>query len=330
MVEVWKDLSSIGNFEDARNVVNEALGVNLQNVFDRHIQSGTILEIGCGTGALSKRVSLPQRRRLFFPLRSRMIHLDSSEVFAGVFRKTNPGADIVIGDASALPLPGFSVNGIVSLSAFDTFPDLQTTVQEAHIVLKRGGKFVHILDLVPDPNLLIHDLIHSDPAKIPLPCLPVSTGEFPELTWKVVTENQIYDFIRQAKMDFRLKGLLQRYLENLLHTAAAINDEANFDLAKELSRINFPGVCVPLSHLFAIKMEETMRSVGFADSDVETYAAQSVVKRNLFHQIRAGDETRLNVFINNVGTQNAGETPIVSDGYVMEISVVQCIAGRKG
>lgn len=103
-----------------------------------HISAeNTVLDLGCGTGFLSRHWLAQQKTR------PRLIHLDLAEGMVSYARSSLgqrlPDASWVVGDGEALPFADQSLDGIVSNLAIQWCNDLQMLAQEIRRVLKPGG-----------------------------------------------------------------------------------------------------------------------------------------------------------------------------------------------
>ena len=94
-----------------------------------------ILDIGCGTGRLLRRLSAR------WPS-IRMIGVDLAEGMAAEARGRTPSAAIQLAPAEHLPLAEGSVDLVTSTASFHHWSDQAQGVQEAARVLRRGGLFI--------------------------------------------------------------------------------------------------------------------------------------------------------------------------------------------
>jgi ubiquinone/menaquinone biosynthesis C-methylase UbiE len=103
----------------------------------------SVLELGCGTGLLTKALNLPD---------GRLISLDIYEGFVrkayGALRKQDQSASLLVADAESLPFPEASFDCIVGISILHHL-DLGRALLEIKRVLKRGGRF-----MFSEPNML--------------------------------------------------------------------------------------------------------------------------------------------------------------------------------
>ncbi len=106
---------------------------------------GTILDIGCGTGAFEQLILAdhPQQR---------MIGVDLSEQMLAIARakcEAYPQVQFHASSVESLPLADQSIDLVVSANAFHYFNDSQAALVEMHRVVKPGGTVV-ILDWCRD------------------------------------------------------------------------------------------------------------------------------------------------------------------------------------
>lgn len=95
---------------------------------------GKILEIGSGTG-----LNLP-----YYPQDTVIIGIepDRSMRHKSLERAENFHAQVMDGDAMALPFPDEEFDTVVGTLVFCTIPDPQKAMEEVHRVLKPGGTFL--------------------------------------------------------------------------------------------------------------------------------------------------------------------------------------------
>ncbi len=98
-----------------------------------------ILDLGCGNGLLTEDLA-----RAVGPL-GRVVGLDPSPDMLSAARDRLAGseiAELVEGDAAALPFDPDSFDKLVSLQVFEYFPDLAKPLDEVERVLRPGGRLV--------------------------------------------------------------------------------------------------------------------------------------------------------------------------------------------
>lgn len=110
--------------------------------------NGTWLEVGCGLGQL--RGLLPPE------VLPRMIHTDVLEHLVRGLRERYPEARAQAASVDSLPFEAGSIDVVLGLCAFDSFPDQAGASREVWRVLRPGGRFVHFLDAATniEPTLL--------------------------------------------------------------------------------------------------------------------------------------------------------------------------------
>ncbi len=110
--------------------------------------TGRVLEIAIGTGR-----TLP-----FYPEATTVIGLDLSaamlERARSRARQSRVRVWLVRGDAQQLPIRDESVDCVVSLLSLCTIPDYRRALNEAHRVLRPGGRLV-LVEHVRSPNAVI-------------------------------------------------------------------------------------------------------------------------------------------------------------------------------
>lgn len=107
------------------------------NLFERLVkpQAGeTILDMGCGSGAFTIRLS--ER----FPM-LKTSGLDLSPGCISHAGKMYPALEFTVGDAEHTGLPSNSIDIICFFGVLHHFSDFTKVLQEAHRVLKPGGRF---------------------------------------------------------------------------------------------------------------------------------------------------------------------------------------------
>ncbi len=102
----------------------------------------SILDVGCGTGALAVRIAeaLP---------RTRVVGCDFSSGMLRQAAARSSGVEWVRGDAGHLPFADGSFDVVVSTEAFHWFPDQPAALAELHRVLVPGGRL--LLELIHPP-----------------------------------------------------------------------------------------------------------------------------------------------------------------------------------
>lgn len=108
-----------------------------------------LLDVGCGSGVLLAQASAARR----------VAGVDASELQLGMARgrlrdRIAAGrAEVVLGDAQALPWEDDSFTAVCSLNCVKFLPDPQQALQEMHRVLRPGGRVVLTVDeFVTEPG----------------------------------------------------------------------------------------------------------------------------------------------------------------------------------
>ncbi len=109
-------------------------------------QPQTVLDIGCGTGRLLRKV----RER--WP-QAHLLGVDPTEGMINQARAGLPDADFYLGSAEKLPLPDNSVELVLSTTSFHHWLDQAQGVCEVTRVLRPGGHF-YLADTLPPPGWL--------------------------------------------------------------------------------------------------------------------------------------------------------------------------------
>ncbi len=99
-------------------------------------QGDNVLDVGCGTGALTREVAR------YVGAAGSVAGLDLSESMLGVARETCPGADFRLGSAIDLPHDDASFDAVVSSFMLMFVPDPTKAISEMRRVLRPGGRLV--------------------------------------------------------------------------------------------------------------------------------------------------------------------------------------------
>jgi SAM-dependent methyltransferase len=94
----------------------------------------TVLDVGAGTGKLTRELTAPG---------ARVIAVEPVPGMREVLAQTVPDAEVLDGTAEALPVPDRSVDAITVAQAFHWF-DTPRTLAEFHRALRPGGRFAVI------------------------------------------------------------------------------------------------------------------------------------------------------------------------------------------
>ena len=106
-------------------------------------EGATVLDAGCGTGALLQLIT--ER------FRAVGIGVEMSPQMAEVARNKHPGLKILTGVAAALPVPDASVDAVVACLAYHHFEDQPAFLREAARILRDGGTLYLVEANLPKP-----------------------------------------------------------------------------------------------------------------------------------------------------------------------------------
>lgn len=114
----------------------------IRDVFDAHVERGSrILEIGSGLG------------RLVRALDDRKADIQQTEhpqcVAAMRENERCNGMKVIAADACKLPFDDGSFDVVTANNVFDIIPEPEKALREAKRVLKEGGLFIHLQDMMP-------------------------------------------------------------------------------------------------------------------------------------------------------------------------------------
>lgn len=119
----------------------------------------TWVEVGCGLGQL---------RSLLPPECARQVtHTDVSEWLVRGLLDKFPDARALAADVNRLPFEAGSVDAILGLCAFDSFPDAARAAHEIARVLRPGGRFIHFLDAATNIEPVLMHLVANGRLALP-------------------------------------------------------------------------------------------------------------------------------------------------------------------
>ena len=123
--------SRVWNFARFTNggIYRAALG----HLDERHAR---VLDVGCGTGLMSARLSASGRRVCGVDLSAGMIERARCRV--------QPGLEFIQGDAECLPVASGDYDAVVNLISFHHYPNPSLALSEFRRVLRPGGRLVLI------------------------------------------------------------------------------------------------------------------------------------------------------------------------------------------
>ncbi|MDO8461141.1 MAG: class I SAM-dependent methyltransferase [bacterium] len=146
---IWPDraIDTLLRFEIERMLTIRATWKLLAKFCQANIsENATVLEIGSGTGFL--------RRNLTPDTGDLWVQMDGQPYFLDIAKNLSSQDTYICGSAYNVPFQDESFDVVCGFSSFDTFPDLNPTIRESHRVLKKGGLFFHMLDLLPSDEIM--------------------------------------------------------------------------------------------------------------------------------------------------------------------------------
>jgi SAM-dependent methyltransferase len=137
-----------GTYEDSwlQYLYFDRIHTGVLNLVDRESVHGDILDIGCGTGRLLRKI----RER--WP-DARLTGIDPAEGMVKKARQMMPESAFVVSPAESDPLPDASVDLAFSTVSFHHWSDPVQGIREIRRVLRPGGQFV-LADIAPLPFFL--------------------------------------------------------------------------------------------------------------------------------------------------------------------------------
>ncbi len=193
--DIWPAESGIKRlqtFEESRQLTLRATQKALREVAQKYFRGGEkIVEIGSGLGFMAR--NMPAN---YF---NSWIQLEGQEAFIEKAREAHAFGEYIRGSAYDLPFADNSLHTITGYCSFDVLTDLETAVSEVYRTLAKGGRFVHLLDLGVNDEVILRDL-----RKKRIPCCLRGTSTS---CWSILeggTPMQLY-YIPEEK----LAGFLQ-------------------------------------------------------------------------------------------------------------------------
>jgi len=125
------------------------------------LKPGSLLDVGCGTGALLEQVRLTDAG-------IELHGIDLSPAMLAVARQClGSAADLQVADAEALPLPDGSVDAVVCVDSFHHYPRPDVALAEMRRVLRGCGELIVAEWRLPPPvrqlmNAVIEHLPEGD------------------------------------------------------------------------------------------------------------------------------------------------------------------------
>lgn len=195
----YKELSRVefdrqASFYDKSNAANiskypkECYPFILNMLRDRDY--GSLLDMGCGTGAVLERISKENPKAFLFGL-------DLSENMVKEAKaKDIPNAEFIIGDAENLPYESERFDVVICNQSFHHYPNPQKAFNEVYRVLKKTGIFI-LCDMYCNKflrtieNSILLKLVNTGDVKTYSSeevVLLLSKAGFKEVSWKKATK----------------------------------------------------------------------------------------------------------------------------------------------
>jgi SAM-dependent methyltransferase len=116
----------------------EAIWPQEEPIFDRHpIGSGSVLDVGCGTGEITERLAAKYPQATFIGIDLEEKHLDHARARCARFGSR---VRFQTGDALALPFPDEQFDLVVCRHLLQAVPDASRVLAEIRRVLRAGGR----------------------------------------------------------------------------------------------------------------------------------------------------------------------------------------------
>lgn len=116
----------------------EAIWPQEESIFDRHpVGSGSVLDVGCGTGEITERLAAKYSRASFVGVDLEEPHLDRARSRCAKFGRR---VSFQLGDALALPFPDEQFDLVVCRHLLQAVPDSMQVLLEIRRVLRSGGR----------------------------------------------------------------------------------------------------------------------------------------------------------------------------------------------
>jgi ubiquinone/menaquinone biosynthesis C-methylase UbiE len=147
--KIW-ELDELTLLAEARGLTSPALRKLFIDLFAQYIHGSPILEVACGIGALGD--LLPPE------LRSQIIMSDFELDFVRATQEKFPENEVLQADIFNLPFDEDSLGSVVCLAAYDALPNTEKALAETYRVLKPGGVFIHVVDLIAYPGAFFASL----------------------------------------------------------------------------------------------------------------------------------------------------------------------------
>ncbi len=116
----------------------EAIWPQEEPIFDRHpAESGSVLDVGCGTGEITERLAAKYPRAAFIGIDLEQQHLERARARCARFGSR---VHFQTGDALALPFPDQQFDLVVCRHLLQAVPDAAQVLSEICRVLRPGGR----------------------------------------------------------------------------------------------------------------------------------------------------------------------------------------------
>ena len=137
MVEEY--LRKQSGYEEQRKPVLRAMRNNFSRLNQQYFFGiEKVLEVGSGTGFLRK--NWPGFGGLW-------VELDDILTYLEIARKKSPRGTFVSADFNELPFPDGTFDAVMEFNSYSCGQNLESAVMEASRVLRKGGIFLHMMDL---------------------------------------------------------------------------------------------------------------------------------------------------------------------------------------
>ncbi|GAA3230053.1 class I SAM-dependent methyltransferase [Nonomuraea helvata] len=121
-----------GRYDETRGGLRRAVAA--ADAVRRLVPGGTLLDVACGTGLVTRELA------------GRGLRVLGVETSAGMARIAAGRADVVLGDARTLPVRDGSVDAVTTIWLLHLLDDARPVIAEAARVLRPGGVFVTTVD----------------------------------------------------------------------------------------------------------------------------------------------------------------------------------------
>jgi ubiquinone/menaquinone biosynthesis C-methylase UbiE len=270
----WQDTEIFDMYDERRTLFRDVTRAIVEKVFGDNISPGSkILELGSGVGELSNLV--PQEYKNNF------VHLEKTEQYAKMQKSRRPESKTIVGEIERLPIEDASVDTVVSLSAFDTLPDLEQALSETERVLEEGGTFIHILDMQPNMHILMRELPEG---KIPFP----NVDNDGSLVGFQLVDKQEWERARGV-IDQEKVPLFDTYVQDPMYTLGYLTEQAPHivqDIARTVQEVEGveKEVTPSMKETFEEKMVHSLKQKGFNNIRIENATEERDISRNEAHE----------------------------------------------